>query len=362
MRIGLVHLPPTQYPDSPELASGYCCIGDKAEVYDTEIHAIQEGLLYIISTSWTPIHILVCADNQAALLTLSAGNPNGTEYAQHTLQAVSQLQEMGWSTSGLWTPAHCGMPRNERADALAKLGSQGTIRCQYAKVTKTWLQAQVRQRLLVDWDDQFPPDPLFPIVRSTTFPKDLRKHSPAALRALFRLQSGTTPSNPFPNELEETCPCDGTRTSKHLLLECPILQNAQNDLIPPTIPTTPPGPGQLTPPSAEDVSFDLSHTPALITFLRRPGLGFVRDVCDGLATDDPEVDDLRHPHPRCGADRQHVARPRLLAPSLSSPASPSPVPTGAHPFAPLMPTRALFTIDLLLLPDFSCTSASNLYF
>ena len=175
------------FQTSPELASGHCCIGDKAEVYDTELHAIQEGLLYIIATGWAPTHILVCADNQAALLTLSAENPSGTEYAQHTLQAIFRLREMGWSTSGLWTPAYCGIPGNERADALAKLGSQGTLQCQYTKVTRSWLQTQVRQRLLIDWGDQFPPDPHFPIVRSTTFPRVLRKHSPAALRALFRL-------------------------------------------------------------------------------------------------------------------------------------------------------------------------------
>ena len=36
----------------------------------------------------------------------------------------------------------------------------------------------------------------------------------------------------------------------------------------------------------------MAQIPALTTFLRRTGLGFIRDVRDRLAKDDPEVDDL----------------------------------------------------------------------
>ena len=88
-------------------------------------------------------------------MTLARGNPNGTEYAQHTLNMISLLQGQGWSVSGLWMPAYCGIPGNKRADTLAKLGSQSATLCQHTRVTRTWLQAQVRQRLMVEWTDQF---------------------------------------------------------------------------------------------------------------------------------------------------------------------------------------------------------------
>lgn len=48
---------------SPELPSGYCCIGSKAKVYDAELHAIQEGLLQTLSTDWRPSRVVVCVDN-----------------------------------------------------------------------------------------------------------------------------------------------------------------------------------------------------------------------------------------------------------------------------------------------------------
>ena len=41
-----------------------------------------------------------------------------------------------------------------------------------------------------------------------------------------------------------------------------------------------------------DIRFDVIQIPALTTFLRRTGLGFVRDVRNRLAKDGPELYDL----------------------------------------------------------------------
>ena len=53
-----------------------------------------------------------------------------------------QLLDGGWSISSLWAPAHSGIPGNEEADALAKLGAARPKVCDHARVTKSWLQAQ----------------------------------------------------------------------------------------------------------------------------------------------------------------------------------------------------------------------------
>ena len=119
-------------------------------------------------------------------------------------------------------------------------------------------------------------------------PKEPRKYSSAALRALFRLQTGTTPLDPFPNEQPTACCCGGLRTSRRLLLEP---ARSRNDLLPSGTPAAPPDQPQR-PPFLVDIISDMTRTPALITFLRRTGLGFVKGVHDRLATDDAEVDDL----------------------------------------------------------------------
>ena len=59
----------------PEVAFGCCCIGGKAEVYDAELHAIQEGLSFLVTSPWPPGQVLICAGNQAALLTLYGWQP-----------------------------------------------------------------------------------------------------------------------------------------------------------------------------------------------------------------------------------------------------------------------------------------------
>ena len=194
--------------------------------------------------------------------------------------------------SGLWTPAHCGIPGNERADLLAKAGSQMPQGCPHSHTAKAWLQAQVRRQLKTDWKTLFPPDPASPLPPSTTSPRELRGLSPASTRALFRLQSGTTPSDPFPNKEAENCICGGLRTAQQLLLECPLLAEARNDLLPLVIPMTDPNRPAPLSLSPSDIRFDVAQIPALTTFLRRTSLGFIRDVRDRLAKDDPEVGDL----------------------------------------------------------------------
>ena len=88
-----------------------------------EPHATHEGLCAIQNRSQTSSEILVCADNQSALKTLSAGNPTNLEFARQALLTVTSKQLLdGWSISRLWTPAHCRILGNEEADTLAKLG------------------------------------------------------------------------------------------------------------------------------------------------------------------------------------------------------------------------------------------------
>ena len=122
-----------------------------------------------------------------------------------------------------------------------------------------------------DWM-KCPPDPCFPIHPSTTFPKELRKHSPASLRALFQLQSGTIPTDPYPSNPPRRCSCGQDRTSQQVLLACPNFRGARHDILP----LSRPGGTQC----------------AHITFQRQVGLGFTQILRDGIANDVPEASDL----------------------------------------------------------------------
>ena len=132
-------------------------------------------------------------------------------------------------------------------------GAEVLVICKHSRVSMFWLPAKIAQQHTRDWTKQYPPDPSFPINPPTIFPKELPKHSPASLRALFQLQSATTPTDPYPSNPPRRCSCGQDRTPQHVLLSCPNYREARND----TLPLTRPG-----------IEFDITQTPHIITFLR----------------------------------------------------------------------------------------------
>ena len=102
--------------------------------------------------------------------------------------------------------------------------------------------------------------------------------TPATLRALFRFQTASTPSDPHPANPPERCRCGGERTSLHILLDCPDFNDARNDLLPA--------------PASQTLLFEPNHLPQLVTFLRRTGLGFTQDLRDRTEDAESEVEDL----------------------------------------------------------------------
>jgi len=261
-----------------EIAFGKCNIGLKAEVYDAEIHAIQEGLLALETSQSQPTQVLICADNQAALQTLQSGNPNNTEFARHTLNIIARLVLKGWQIMGLWTPAHCGIPGNERADRLAKEGARTNSICIHTRTTKFWLQVKAKKEQTAQWKARYPTDHLFPIEPSIVFPKNLQPFSPASLRAVFQVMTSSTPTDPYPCNPAEPCSCGGMKTSTHVLLDCPIFNEARNDLIPNFL-------------NFKDV-FNEAQLAPLVTFLQRIGLGFTGHLTDKQSDGSAEVEDL----------------------------------------------------------------------
>jgi len=127
---------------------GRCHLGNRAEVYDAELHAVQEATNTLLTIAAPPTKVLICIDNKSAIDTLHF-NRHNHEYARAALETMAQLHLLGWDINTVWCPSHCNIPGNEEADTLAKLGTTDPTPCQYALTTKTWLQAQARAQLLV---------------------------------------------------------------------------------------------------------------------------------------------------------------------------------------------------------------------
>jgi len=134
---------------------GQCHLGTRAEVFNAELHAVQEAVSTLLTMTLPRSTVYICIDNQVSIDTLQF-NKSNHEYACRTLEIIGKLQLLGWRISTIWCPSHCGIWGNERADTLAKLGASSTIPYQFAVTTKTWLLTQAGAEFLACWKNELP--------------------------------------------------------------------------------------------------------------------------------------------------------------------------------------------------------------
>jgi len=195
-------------------------------VFDAELHAVHEATSSLLTTISPCVEAFICIDNKAAIDTLSF-NKSNHEYARRTLANIEQLRLLGWSIRTVWGPSHCDIPGNDRADTLAKQGVAGHTPCQYATTTKTWLLNQARSQLLRRWKAELPLS-----APSFKFPDHLRNTEWKDTRALWRVFSNRSPSDPHPNQDDDPCPCgNDTSSSHHLLRDCTLLATQRAKLL-----------------------------------------------------------------------------------------------------------------------------------
>jgi len=56
------------------LEDGHCHLGNRAEVYDAKLHAVQEAVMAVLNTTAPGVSVFICIDNQAAPDTLQFKN------------------------------------------------------------------------------------------------------------------------------------------------------------------------------------------------------------------------------------------------------------------------------------------------
>ena len=72
------------------IKEGSCHLGNRAEVYDAELHAVQEATNALFTTTISHSPIFICINNQAAIDRLQFNKENH-EYARHALCTLQQL-------------------------------------------------------------------------------------------------------------------------------------------------------------------------------------------------------------------------------------------------------------------------------
>jgi ribonuclease HI len=271
------------------LTEGNCHLGHRAEVYDAELHAVQEAVNILLTTTNMPrTKVFICIDNQAAINTLQLNRSNH-EYARRTLQIIDTLQLLGWSICTIWCPSHCDIRGNERADTLAKRGASLTNPCHFTTTTKSWLLAQARAEFIRRWRVELPLS-----TPSFKFPDHLRNIDWEETRAVWRVFSNRSPSDSHPNQPKDACPC-GTalNSSHHLLRECTLLSKYRTELL------------KATTGDIESPEFILNpkNQQPLRRFLKATGLGHTEKLCFHQppdTTNDTMSDNSDSPEPDFG--------------------------------------------------------------
>jgi ribonuclease HI len=246
------------------LTSGSCHLGHRAEVYDAELHAVQEAITTLLITTMPHTKVFICIDNKAAIDTLQL-NKSNHEYARRTIQIIDKLRLLGWTIQTIWCPSHCDIQGNERADTLAKQGASSTNLCRFTTTTKSWLLTQARAEFIRRWQTDLPlANPSF------KFPSHLHGVDWADTQALWRVFCNRAPSDKPPNLDADPCPCGlDLKTSLHLLRDCPLLAVERATLLSSAVGDIQ-SPHFLTAPE---------NSLALRRFLRATGLGHSTHLC-----------------------------------------------------------------------------------
>jgi ribonuclease HI len=204
--------------------NGFCFLGERMEVYDAELHAVVEGLQMLTTNKISPTQLYICIDNSAAVLALS-NETSSEESAVIARQLCMNLADSGWILKLVWTPSHQGIAGNEKADEMAKQGTEHTqSTCTQSYTSKSWMKSQAKARFFKLWSQNSANK-----ISNWNYPLEWERWNFRESKAIFRIYCGRTEIDPLPGRTEQPCKC-GTNilSCDHLLKDCTLFDSERH--------------------------------------------------------------------------------------------------------------------------------------
>ena len=220
------------------VAAGSLCSSTRAELFALRA-ALEE--LSRADTRADSLPVVVCTDSMAALALLRSGPAaQRAPVAAAIWELLRPLADRGQPVHMQWVPAHCGLPGNERADALAREAS--ALPQHETRIDTGTVQKAVARSATATWKRSWP-DGWFRTIMGYRLPGPVEEEDRLAAVDVHQLRAGhwscseqylhrigrrPTPGCEQCNNVE--CPAARCRvcseeadTPRHVLLRCPAL-------------------------------------------------------------------------------------------------------------------------------------------
>ena len=145
------------YRGKDEIKADWLRLPDGCTVFQAEVAAIAKAATEIAILAKDGVkYVKIFVDSQAALLAVD--NPRVTSNIVATaVRNLNKLANMVRSITLVWIPAHKGFVGNERADELAKRGSQDVDPAHLYRVGMpvATLKSSIRDRIYAEWGEEW---------------------------------------------------------------------------------------------------------------------------------------------------------------------------------------------------------------